>query len=78
MTHEAADHVVLLADTRGRRVPFGPARPRQQAEDVARRLRAWGMNATALPGRVERGAFVPDANSELGVESLNQVVKAHA
>lgn len=59
MTREQAGHVVLLADTRGRRVPFGPARPKADAEAVARRLRAWSMDAVVLPGRVERGSFVP-------------------
>ena len=44
------------------RKPFGPPSDRAAAEDVARKLRAWGMNAIALRGHVKSGEFVPPAD----------------
>ena len=58
MSSAPHDHVVVVTNERGRVAPYGPARPKADAEDVARRLRSWGMNATALPGRVEGGKFM--------------------
>ena len=62
MTIPRNAYIVVLCDDRGHRRPFGPARDQQSAEDVARKLRAWGMNALAVRGRVESGEFIPPAD----------------
>lgn len=58
MNAEPADHVVVVLD-RDRRTPFGPPRSKVDADAMALRLRAWGLNALALPGTVVAGRFVP-------------------
>lgn len=53
------DFVVVVLHRNGRRTPFGPARPRDAAEALALRLRAFHMHAVALPGSVVEGKFKP-------------------
>lgn len=62
MSDARADYVVVIDDDREHRRPFGPARDRVSAEDVARRLRAWRLDAKVLRGSVDAGEFVPAAS----------------